>query len=420
MKNNFYLAGKIIPVVLVLAGPSAMAAGKGIARKNAGPGKSTGKVVAQKVDAGAIAGKGFVKDAKSGQVVAMVPEDAAMEQNFETNSSVVVNGFPLLECVVQGMREKPDTFLVLNGYADGRGGKAHNLKLSQARADSLKEFMRQHGAPVDRLKAVGLGPLPVGSPEHNWGSRKVRIVAHTGGFNGPVIPHVPIGDCPQLGFYRDPAPKVVTVIPAPDVQVAALPQVPPVDVDYDRIQKGVDESVARILAQRLPAAPAQVIVVPAATVQRDYRVTVFGGHSNDRVDSYTAGLNVDFISPVGPAKDVPAGQARPLIGEDRRDLIQYGAQLEASSYRRKGELYGIYTLRTAFGLDLSAIGTYGWASGVPYLCTPPPVRTIMRGGIRVGVDHDRWNLGAMYFTPISQQSSAADISTPTPTEPANP
>jgi outer membrane protein OmpA-like peptidoglycan-associated protein len=48
------------------------------------------------------------------------------------------------------------TFLV-EGYTDSRGSDAFNQKLSEARAQSVRDFLVAHGVAADRIQARGLG-----------------------------------------------------------------------------------------------------------------------------------------------------------------------------------------------------------------------------------------------------------------------
>jgi OOP family OmpA-OmpF porin len=45
----------------------------------------------------------------------------------------------------------------LKGYTDSVGSEAYNLKLSQRRADAVRNAMIKKGAPADRITAKGYG-----------------------------------------------------------------------------------------------------------------------------------------------------------------------------------------------------------------------------------------------------------------------
>jgi OmpA-OmpF porin, OOP family len=68
----------------------------------------------------------------------------------------------------------------IEGHADPRGGDEHNMKLSQARADSVRNYLTtQHGLSAERINAVGKGSTALmntadpAAPEN----RRVTIVA---------------------------------------------------------------------------------------------------------------------------------------------------------------------------------------------------------------------------------------------------
>lgn len=71
----------------------------------------------------------------------------------------------------------------IEGHADPRGSEEANLKLSQARAESVREYLlASHGLAADRISAVGKGssalmkPSEPAAPEN----RRVTIVANPG------------------------------------------------------------------------------------------------------------------------------------------------------------------------------------------------------------------------------------------------
>ena len=70
----------------------------------------------------------------------------------------------------------------IEGHADPRGGEEYNLKLSQARAESVREYLvARHGLDAGRIDAVGKGSsnllnkINIAAPEN----RRVTIVSQT-------------------------------------------------------------------------------------------------------------------------------------------------------------------------------------------------------------------------------------------------
>ncbi len=51
----------------------------------------------------------------------------------------------------------PAVKITLEGHADKVGGSEHNMKLSEKRAKSVKEYLVKKGVAGDRITAVGLG-----------------------------------------------------------------------------------------------------------------------------------------------------------------------------------------------------------------------------------------------------------------------
>ncbi|MDQ3033778.1 MAG: OmpA family protein, partial [Myxococcota bacterium] len=77
---------------------------------------------------------------------------------FETNRAVIRSvSFPILDTVAQVMRDFPDITIEVQGHTDARGRDAHNLRLSQQRAESVREYLVRAGIAPERLTAHGYG-----------------------------------------------------------------------------------------------------------------------------------------------------------------------------------------------------------------------------------------------------------------------
>lgn len=78
--------------------------------------------------------------------------------------------------------QPPTKKIVVYGYTDSIGTKADNLKLSQARADTVRNFLVSKGVDPSRISAVGRGEEdPVATnktPEGRANNRRVEIVVH--------------------------------------------------------------------------------------------------------------------------------------------------------------------------------------------------------------------------------------------------
>jgi outer membrane protein OmpA-like peptidoglycan-associated protein len=71
----------------------------------------------------------------------------------------------------------PGLKLQLEGHTDSVGGDDYNLKLSQERADAVRDFLAEQGVPVANISAVGLGKSdPVASNDNAAGRQQNRRV----------------------------------------------------------------------------------------------------------------------------------------------------------------------------------------------------------------------------------------------------
>ena len=84
---------------------------------------------------------------------------------------------------IQAYREKlgpelTEAFMVLIvGHTDTSGDKDHNMKLSLARADSVKEHLVSEGVDAEKIETLGLGPTsPIASNDTREGREQNRRV----------------------------------------------------------------------------------------------------------------------------------------------------------------------------------------------------------------------------------------------------
>ena len=76
------------------------------------------------------------------------------------------------------MKKYPDNSAVIEGHTDNVGTDAHNMKLSQQRADSVVDYLvREHGIAPSRLTAVGYGNTsPLADNASQEGKRQNRRI----------------------------------------------------------------------------------------------------------------------------------------------------------------------------------------------------------------------------------------------------
>lgn len=102
--------------------------------------------------------------------------------HFEFGSTQISEiSFPILQAVVDVMNENRQLRLVqVEGHTDSIGSKAGNLKLSQRRADSVRQWLVEHGVEADRLLAKGMGmEHPIDTNDTAIGRAINRRVAFT-------------------------------------------------------------------------------------------------------------------------------------------------------------------------------------------------------------------------------------------------
>ena len=100
-------------------------------------------------------------------------------------TQVLPRSFPLLDQVVQALKDHRALKVRIEGHTDDRGKAAHNLTLSEGRARAIETYLAEHGIAPDRLVSKGYGSsLPIDTNktvdgrEHN---RRVEFVILAGG-----------------------------------------------------------------------------------------------------------------------------------------------------------------------------------------------------------------------------------------------
>jgi outer membrane protein OmpA-like peptidoglycan-associated protein len=77
---------------------------------------------------------------------------------FATNKSVIKRvSFPLLNEVAQALQDNPTIEVRIEGHTDSRGSDKHNLKLSDDRANSVREYLIGQGVDGGRMTSKGFG-----------------------------------------------------------------------------------------------------------------------------------------------------------------------------------------------------------------------------------------------------------------------
>ena len=78
--------------------------------------------------------------------------------HFKFNSSALSEEAKnKLNEVVKYLNKHPSEKVVINGYTDNIGNESYNLKLSQKRANSVANYLKENGISASRITAKGYG-----------------------------------------------------------------------------------------------------------------------------------------------------------------------------------------------------------------------------------------------------------------------
>ena len=109
-----------------------------------------------------------------------VPESIVIRLNFDFNKSDIKDvEVPKLEQALMLMKERPSSTFVLEGWTDSIGGDAYNMKLSQRRADTVKNWLVGNGMDGGKIQAVGKGKsfkYDNSNDEGRFQNRRVEIL----------------------------------------------------------------------------------------------------------------------------------------------------------------------------------------------------------------------------------------------------
>jgi len=100
---------------------------------------------------------------------------------FQTNNSILQPGSAAtLDTIVAALKAHPSIRIQISGYADSVGAEKRNMRLSNARAQSVRSYILGKGITPDRVVAVGYGeadPIaPNNTPEGRAENRRVELL----------------------------------------------------------------------------------------------------------------------------------------------------------------------------------------------------------------------------------------------------
>jgi outer membrane protein OmpA-like peptidoglycan-associated protein len=85
-------------------------------------------------------------------------EAIAKKINFATGKATILKtSFAQLDELAKLMAEYPETIITIEGHTDNVGNAAANKKLSQQRADAIKQYLIKKKVPANRMIAIGYG-----------------------------------------------------------------------------------------------------------------------------------------------------------------------------------------------------------------------------------------------------------------------
>jgi outer membrane protein OmpA-like peptidoglycan-associated protein len=92
-------------------------------------------------------------------------------------ATIQAKSFSLLNEVADVLIKRPTMTVRIEGHTDSKGQARHNKKLSDKRAQSVRQFLMEAGVEPSRLKAIGLGEeQPIASNKKEAGREKNRRV----------------------------------------------------------------------------------------------------------------------------------------------------------------------------------------------------------------------------------------------------
>ena len=114
----------------------------------------------------------------------LVLEKATLDFNFEFNSSAVNQKTArYLDDLAKALNDNPELQVKLVGHTDNIGSEKFNLKLSQYRAQTMKDYLVSKGVDASRISTEGKGmkePLNDNSTEEKRAlNRRVELTIVT-------------------------------------------------------------------------------------------------------------------------------------------------------------------------------------------------------------------------------------------------
>ena len=96
--------------------------------------------------------------------------------HFEVNEAYLKKeSLNILDRMIDAMKKNAGIRIEIRGHTDSTGTRDHNMRLSEKRADAVRDYMIKNGISPERLQSAGLGPdRPVGDNTTPEGRKKNR------------------------------------------------------------------------------------------------------------------------------------------------------------------------------------------------------------------------------------------------------
>ncbi len=99
---------------------------------------------------------------------------------FATNDATLPDSVPELEILARFLKRRPEVVIRIEGHTDSRGTAVHNYRLSQRRAENVRQYLLQRGVPERQLLVAAFGASrPIADNTTEFGrslNRRVEIV----------------------------------------------------------------------------------------------------------------------------------------------------------------------------------------------------------------------------------------------------
>jgi outer membrane protein OmpA-like peptidoglycan-associated protein len=78
---------------------------------------------------------------------------------FATDKTQILpRSFAMMNEVTEALKQRPSIRVRIEGHTDSRGTHEHNMTLSQGRANSVRQYLVDHGVDPTRMDSIGYGP----------------------------------------------------------------------------------------------------------------------------------------------------------------------------------------------------------------------------------------------------------------------